>query len=135
MDGEDIDFTLQLVEEEDINNIFADELDVDCELLSQIRIIDESPSKSTEIVIHQDLAEQLRLSGFEDIPIQFIPDVKPVEIVPVHGQGNSSTQDTSNAPSTTKDCPSCGRAYSRQSYFEKHVKICHGTNGKCRRCI
>ena len=30
MDGEDI--------EEDINNIFADELDVDCELLSQIRI-------------------------------------------------------------------------------------------------
>ena len=43
MDSEDIDFTLQVVEEEDINNIFEEELDVHCELLSQIRIIDESP--------------------------------------------------------------------------------------------
>ena len=49
MDDEDIDFTLQVVEEEDINNIFSDELDVDCELLSQIRIMDESPTKIIEI--------------------------------------------------------------------------------------
>ena len=49
MDDEYIGFTLQVVEEEEINNIFADELDVDCELLSQIRIMDESPTKIIEI--------------------------------------------------------------------------------------
>ena len=106
---------------------FADEfleIDDDFEFdMEKLMIIDDSPSRSTEIVLHYDVSAHLQASGFEDLHLQFIPD----NAVP------STTFTQISAPNKEairkiEMCPSCGRSYQKPSYLKKHLQICRRSN-------
>ena len=113
--------------DEEINEVLiTEDFDIDEEIdfdVETLTIIDDSVTLSSELMIHHDVAVQLQNVGFEDVHLQFIPDVVPAAI-----------ESISNVPTpkatANKMCPSCGRSYSKATNLEKHLKICRKTKGR-----